>query len=157
MAETINTLPFDRLAVAFRMAPDFTRRELFAWMQATGYHMQGEIQQRTPKRDGTLQTSIQTAVKPVGTFGVEAIVGTPLSYAVPVELGSKPHDIVAKNGKALHFIMGGIPIFAKRVRHPGSKGAFMFQKAFDANVAQIEKDFAMFVDHLFAKISAGVA
>lgn len=156
MAEVVNTLPFDRLAVAFRMAPDFTRRELFAWMESTSFHMQGEIQHRTPKRDGTLQNSIQPAVKPVGRFGVEAVIGTPLNYAVPVELGSKPHDIVAKNGKALHFMWRGIPIIAKRVRHPGTKGSFMFKRAYEANVAQIERDFESFVDHLFAKITAGV-
>jgi len=156
MVEVANTLPFDRLAVAFRMAPDFTRRELFAWMQSTSFHMQGEIQHRTPKRDGTLQKSINNIVKPVGRFGVEGIVGTPLSYAVSVEYPTKPHDIVAKNGKALQFIMRGIPIFAKRVRHPGTKGSFMFKRAYEANVAQIERDFEGFVDYLLAKITAGV-
>lgn len=154
--ETVNVLPFDRLAAAFHMAPDFTRRELFAWMTATSFHMQSEVQHRTPKRDGTLQASIQPVVKPVGRFGVEGIVGTSLNYAVPVEDDVKPHDIVAKNGKALSFMWRGIPILVKRVRHPGSKGAFMFKKAYEANVAQIERDFEMFVDHLMTKVLAGV-
>jgi len=154
--ETVVTLPYERLAQAFLMAPDFTRRELNAWMTYIGFHMQREVQVRTPKRDGTLQNSIQPVVKPVGRFGVEAIVGTPLNYAVPVEEDVKPHDIVAKNGKALHFMMRGIPIMVKKVRHPGSKGAFMFKKAFEANAAQIEQDFVAFTDHLFAKITAGV-
>ena len=154
--DQVITLPFERLAVAFHQAPEFVSRELFAWMDSIGLHMQGEIQQRTPKDTGTLQKSIQSIVKPVGRFGVEGIVGTSSSYAVPVEVDVKPHDIVAKNGKALHFMMRGIPIMVKKVRHPGSKGAFMFKKSFEANVAQIERDFVRFVDHLFAKIAAGV-
>lgn len=151
-----NTLPFERLAAAFKMAPDLTRRELDLWITAAAFSMQREIQLITPTKHGLLRGSIGTDIRPVGNFGVEAVIGTPLNYAVPVELGSKPHDIVAKNGKALHFMWRGIPIMAKRVRHPGTKGSFMFKRAYDANVAQIERDFESFVDHLFANITAGV-
>jgi len=150
------TLPFDRLAVAFHQAPDFTRRELFAWMTYTGLHMEGEVKKRTPKKEGTLQNSINAVTKPVGRFGVESIVGTSLNYAVPVEDDVKPHDIVAKNGKALQFMMRGVPIMVKRVRHPGSKGAFMFKKSFEANISQIMQDFERFVDHVTLKIAQGV-
>jgi hypothetical protein len=145
----------DKLQRAFIRAPQFVSRELYGWMQATTLHLQREIQIRTPKREGTLQKSIGSEVEKVGQFGVAGIVGTSLNYAPPVEFGSKPHDIYPKNGKALAFMMRGVPVFAKKVHHPGSKGAFMFTKALEANIKNIEDDFASFIDHVLAKIAAG--
>lgn len=43
-------------------------------------------------------------------------VGTNVPYAAAMNNGSKPHEIVAKRGKALHF--NGR--FAKKVKHPGT-------------------------------------
>lgn len=43
-------------------------------------------------------------------------VGTNVPYAAAMNNGSKPHEIKAKNKKALHF--GGR--FAKKVNHPGT-------------------------------------
>ena len=146
---------FDKLQRAFMRAPNFVSRELTQWMQTATLHLQREIVLRTPKKEGTLQKSISSHIEPVGQFGVAGIVSTALNYALPVELGSKPHDITPKNGKALAFMMRGVPVFAKKVHHPGSKGAFMFTKALQANVKQIEADFASFVDHVLAKVAAG--
>ncbi len=42
-------------------------------------------------------------------------------YAPFVELGTRPHIILPKNKKALRFIKDGKEVFAKKVRHPGSK------------------------------------
>lgn len=155
MSASIGLLGFDRLQRAFHLAPNFTARELESWVTVITLYLQSEVQERTPKRDGTLQQSTISEVKTVGRFGVEGIVGTPLDYAPPVEFGAKPHDIVPKNGKALHFMMRGIPVFAKKVHHPGSKGAFMFTRAFEENLQQIQADFYRFVDHVLAKIATG--
>lgn len=43
-----------------------------------------------------------------------------VKYARFVEEGTGPHEIVAKNGKALRFMAGGNAIFRKRVKHPGT-------------------------------------
>lgn len=146
---------FARLQQAFLRSPGFVSRELESWMQATTLHLQREIFDRTPYKEGTLRKSISSEVERVGQFGVQGIVGTALDYAIPVERGSDPHEIVPKNGKALHFMMRGVPVFARRVHHPGSKGAWMFTKAFEQNIKQIEADFERFVDHVLAKIAAG--
>lgn len=155
MELSMSLLGFERLQRAFERAPDFVGHELTSWVTAQGLHLQGEVQKRTPKDTGLLQKSIISHVEPLGRLGVAAVIGTPLNYAVPVELGSKPHDILPKNGKALHFMMRGIPVFAKKIHHPGSKGAFMFQKSFDANIEQIQADFYNFVDHVIAKMASG--
>ena len=146
---------FDRLQAAFHQAPQLVERELNVWVHSTGLHMQREVQIRTPKRDGTLQKSISLGVEQVGKLGVNAEISTSLNYAPSVEYGAKPHDIVPKNGKALMFMMRGVPVFAKRIRHPGSKGVFMFQRAYDANLSQVQSDFGQFVDHITTKIAAG--
>lgn len=43
-------------------------------------------------------------------------VGTNVPYAAAMNNGSKPHEIVAKRGKALKFLGR----FAKKVKHPGT-------------------------------------
>ena len=84
--------------------------------------------------------------------GILGVIGTNLDYAPPVELGSKPHKIEARNAPALHFMVGGKSITVKSVNHPGSKGAFMFQRAFDANKAQIESGFEETVSRIIQEI-----
>lgn len=152
------TLPgFDRLQRAFQQSPQYVGRELHAWVETTAAHLTDEITSLTPKDTGLLQQSIKPSVVQVGTLGVSAVIGTPLNYALPVEFGAKPHDILPKNGKALHFMMRGIPITVKKVHHPGSKGYFMFTQAFEANIKQVQDSFVRFVDRIIAKLATGVA
>lgn len=148
---------FDRLQRAFMQAPQLVERDLLAWTETTAAHLTDEITSLTPKDTGLLQQSIKPSVTQVGALGVSAVIGTPLSYALPVEFGAKPHDIVPKNGKALHFMMRGIPITVKKVHHPGSKGYFMFTQAFEANVTQVQDSFVRMVERVIAKIAAGAA
>lgn len=148
---------FDRLQRAFQQSPQFVGRELHAWVETTAAHLTDEITSLTPKDTGLLQQSIKPSVTQVGALGVSAVIGTPLSYALPVEFGAKPHDILPKNGKALHFMMRGIPITVKKVHHPGSKGYFMFTQAFEANIKQVQDSFERFVDRIIAKLATGAA
>jgi hypothetical protein len=152
------TLPgFDRLQRAFQQSPQYVGRELHAWVETTAAHLTDEITSLTPKDTGLLQQSIKPSVVQVGALGVSAVIGTPLSYALPVEFGAKPHDIVPKNGKALHFMMRGIPMTLKKVKHPGSKGYFMFTQAFEANIKQVQDSFERMVERVIAKLAAGAA
>jgi len=50
----------------------------------------------------------------------EGAVGTNVEYAAAVELGSRPHTIVAKNFKSLGTKKAGF--FGKKVNHPGYAG-----------------------------------
>lgn len=146
---------FDRLQRAFQQSPQFVGRELHVWIEITAAHLTDEITSLTPKETGLLQQSIKSSVVQVGALGVSAVIGTPLSYALPVEFGAKPHDILPKNGKALHFMMRGIPITVKKVHHPGSKGYFMFSQAFEANIKQVQDSFERLVDRIIAKLATG--
>lgn len=49
-------------------------------------------------------------------------------YAKWLEGGSRPHQIVARNAKALRWSSGGAAVFAKSVMHPGTP-AFRFLRS----------------------------
>ncbi len=146
---------FERLQHAFQRAPHIVQPELEAWAETAGAHLSGEIAALTPKKEGTLQKSIGHEVEQAGRLGVAVTVGTPLNYALPVELGSKPHDITPKNGKALFFMMRGMPIFAKKVHHLGTTGFFMFEQGLEANISQLQDSFGKMIDRIFSKIARG--
>lgn len=69
-----------------------------------------------PSRSGFLRSSIDYRIdgRYVRTLFAAA------HYAEIVEKGSKPHMIEATEARALRFVVGGFPVFAKRVSHPGT-------------------------------------
>jgi hypothetical protein len=93
-------------------------------------------QRRCPYNHGILRASIRVKY-PTGKTGpyanakgprligvvdkMTALVGTGIKYAAPVEFGSRPHIIRAKNVKYLHFKIKGKSIFTKVVHHPGTR------------------------------------
>lgn len=75
-------------------------------------------------RSGALRRSIQHRVV-VGSKVVAGLVFSSgdVKYARIHEFGgqTRPHDIFPKNAQALAFTVGGKKVFARSVRHPGSK------------------------------------
>lgn len=43
--------------------------------------------------------------------------------------GTPPHIIEARRKKTLKFEVGGVTVFAQRVKHPGTKGTFFLTKS----------------------------
>lgn len=77
---------------AWAKAPQLVERELRAFMAAATLHLEGEAKDATPTDRGTLRASIFSQVRTIENgLGVEGLVGTASPYALPVELGSKPH------------------------------------------------------------------
>ena len=89
-----------------------------------------EQKRLVPRKTGNLGRSI--GVGRVTDTSAETIAGA--NYAAAVEFGTKPHIIVPRNRKALRFAAGpgsrrlsgsprsgGAVVFAKRVRHPGTR------------------------------------
>ena len=150
----------DRLNRALLQAPKMVQKEKRDYIDWAVTHLTAEVQERTPTGDGHLRRSIKgtLAVSPVGVIG---IVGSPLPYVVPVELGTKPHPVSEEGILAIAaWVMHKIPLgqsvslktgrplknrgaeeaalgiahaIAWKIRRVGSKGHFMFKKAFDAN------------------------
>lgn len=100
-------------------------------MRRLAVSLVAESKRRVPRRTGNLGRSIV-----IGHVGrTEAQVKATAGYAAFVELGTRAHDIRPRRAKALRFApsasarrLTGTPrkgardiIFAKKVRHPGTK------------------------------------
>jgi len=69
-----------------------------------------------PERTGALRRSI-TIMKEGDAYVVTPLV----SYAVYVERGTLPREILPRHARALHFVWRGQPVFFRRVMHPGTQ------------------------------------
>lgn len=163
---TITLEGWDRLDQAFRQAPDIVRQEFDAYMHAATQHMQSEVVDRTPAAMGTLRASIHGSVERMAD-GVLGVVGTAQPYAIPVELGTKPHfpPVLAiqdwvrvklgktgKEGRSVAFAI------ARKISKVGTKGHFMFRDAFQhpVNQAELQRQFDAAGERILARL-AGAA
>jgi len=81
---------------------------------------------RVPEiKPGTTQFSENdgqiTAVIANAPLGSVIYLGFQADYARHMEYGTKAHTISPKDKQALHFTVGGAGVFAKAVKHPGTK------------------------------------
>lgn len=72
-------------------------------------------------RTNRLRGSLRKSKAVVTADGIHSSIGTNVRYAAVHEFGSKPYKIVARNGKALAFMMGKQVIVRRSVNHPGHK------------------------------------
>ncbi|RIX47485.1 MAG: hypothetical protein D3M94_07370 [Rhodocyclales bacterium GT-UBC] len=184
MAEQDYTFAFRRLDVisaALAKAPEMVNEELsrfFAWVLP---HLTSEVVDRMPTAEGHLRRSVigRTEVSPTGMLG---IIGTPLDYALPVELGTKPHAVSEsgilalaewakrklplgqavslKTGRPLktpgidEAALSAAHAIAWKIRHRGTQGAFMFRDAFIANRAMVLQQFDQTVDRIVKRLGS---
>jgi len=172
----------DVVTAALAQAPEVVREELnrfFAWALP---HLTSEVQDRAPTADGHLRRSI-IGRSEVTTNGMLGVVGTALDYAPAVELGTKPHPVSETGILALaEWAMKKLPLgqavslktgrplknkgveemalsaahaIAWKIRRHGSKGAFMFRDAFNANRLQVEQKFDQTVGRIVQRIGGG--
>lgn len=164
---------------ALSLAPQVVMDELDRFFAIVLPHMTSEIVDRTPASQGHLRQSIigNAAVNESGFLGV---IGTPLNYAPPVELGSRPHPVSEEGilqiaewakrtlplGQAVSLKTGrplktkGIDeaalsaahAIAWKIRLKGSKGAFMFRDAFIKNRGLVIYQFEQTVDRIVKRI-----
>ena len=74
------------------------------------------MREKAPERTGRLKQSIRKIVKPS-----RAVIGPTVPYAIYVEYGTKPHEILPVHARALRFEVEGRIVFAARVWHPGTR------------------------------------
>lgn len=135
---------FDRIAEAWKAAPDMVAEELTAAIFEIELLSQREIVERTPKgvgQGGGLAGSIIAENPHIQGVEVLGIVGTPLNYATAVELGTKPHMppiepltdwVVHKLGISEAEAVNVAWRIASKIRKHGTKGVHMFEKGFEA-------------------------
>ena len=142
------------MARAWAQAPEVVIEEMTAATLESELLLEREVKEETPIGVGGgagLKGSISAREPQVLADTVIGEIGTPLLYAIPVEFGSKPHRppvqpladwAQAKLGVAPEKAESVGYAIANKIAKVGTKGAFMFTKAFEANRAQIELIYA---------------
>lgn len=153
-------------AEAWTKAPDIVEDELRQFVEFSVDQLQGEVQERTPTYLGTLRDSIIGAVEVLPGLAVQGRVGTPLAYAVAVELGTKPHmppveplinwarQKLGVTGKEAERAGWAV---ARKIAARGTEGHFMFTDTWNANQAQIARGFSIAVGRIVRRIAGDPA
>lgn len=79
---------------------------------------------------GQLRSSIGWEPIAMDRIGLYINIGTPVSYALPVELGARPHVIESHGDYPLRSKSG--QVFGKKVHHPGNPPSPFLRPALDA-------------------------
>ena len=158
------------LAALWDRAPDLAQAELRRAMTEATQYLERETKERTPVGvggGGGLRGSIHSTVElSSGGRAVLGVVGSPLNYAAPVELGTKPHHppvepiedwVQAKlglRGKAARRAAWGI---AQKIAVRGTTGKYMFRDALADGEATVRRIFDAARDRIAARVTGGAA
>lgn len=138
---------------AWRRAPEIVAEEMTRAMWEAETLAEREVKERTPVGvggGGGLKGSIIAKMPHVSPAGVLGVVGTPLNYAVPVELGTRPHMppiaplrdwVEARLGIPEERSYGVARAVAFKIKAHGTKGRHMFKEGFKAARPQIVRMF----------------
>jgi hypothetical protein len=98
--------------------------KLMTALSATALMGERTVVGATPVKTGALRASIHaTQTGPLGWK-----IASPLPYARMVEEGTRAH-VIRPRGKFLRFQGSGGIVYAKMVRHPGTRAARMFAQS----------------------------
>lgn len=150
----------ETLLRALQQAPDIVNQELVGFAHAAVPYLESEVKDRTPAAHGVLRASIAGSVGSVAS-GVLGVVGTAQPYAVPVELGSKPHFppvqaledwVQIKLGARGAEVRRIAWLVARKIAARGTEGAFMFRDAFAAAQPELTRQFDAAVGRIAQRI-----
>lgn len=129
------------LQTMMERAPDIAAEELASAAWQASMYLEREVKDRTPVVHNLLRASIGAKEPVVLGHRVVAEVGTTSAYALPVELGSRPHWAplqplidwasakLGLRGEEAETVGRAIQ---RKIAHHGTKGQFMFRDAFAA-------------------------
>ena len=148
---------------AFERAPEILVEELTPSVIEAQLLVEREIRERTPTSGaGTLRDSIGALPVTFSQDRVRGEVGTALSYAQPMESGSRPHMppvepiaewVRRKLGKKPAEAKGIAFAIALKIAKEGSEGAFMFRDGLAAAQAQVLEILGEGVDRAVARVA----
>lgn len=156
---------FDELVDLWSQAPDLVQREMTSAAWSSSLRIECEVRERTPKgANGFLAMSIAALEPVVIPGGVMGMVGTSLSYAEPVELGTKPHMppiqpliewvevVLGLEGEAAEQAAQSI---AWKIAKKGTEGKFMFRDGFAASEDYIKRKFRQALSNIRNNLAGG--
>ena len=152
----------EQVAAVFERAPDIAREELLAAMTEADALLEREVREATPTAHGLLRAGM-FHTEQVSETGVIGVVGSPLNYAEPVELGTRPHFppiaplidwVRVKLGVPEKEARGVAFLVARKIARSGTKGAFMFTKTLRAQEAAVQAIFHAALERIAERIAA---
>ncbi|WP_020164714.1 HK97 gp10 family phage protein [Methyloversatilis discipulorum] len=87
----VDATDLERLAAQWDRAPKVFDDSVGGRVGGLMMDVSADVKELTPTNQSTLKDSILHATQVRPGLGVTGIVGTSLSYAIPVELGTRPH------------------------------------------------------------------
>lgn len=165
----LDTSALSKYAKYLKQAPRIVHEEVSRSMSEALMLLERETKENTPVgAHGLLRGSIFSVTHLRGQ-GVEISgeVGSPLNYAVPVELGTKPHPISREGQAALRDWVEkklGVDssrsesvafLVARKIAKHGTKGAKMLQTAFEKNNGQVVGILKSAIPRIAARLQAG--
>lgn len=164
----LDTSAMQAYAEYLRQAPKIAREEMEAGVEEALLLLERETKEAAPVgAHGLLRGSVTHKLmgEAIGEgLGVAGKVFSPLNYALPVELGTKPHfppieplrDWVEKKlGVDASASRGVAFLIARKIAAKGTQGAKMFIGALDKNAAQVNAILARAVARIAARLGGG--
>jgi len=152
----------DAVARAMEIAPELVDAHFLPAIMEVSFLAQREIVERTPRAFSNLASSIQAREPEIGVDSIVGVVGTPLAYAEPVEMGSRPHMpplqplkdwVKVKLGKKQKEVEPIARAIQWKIFHRGTKGAFMFRSGLAAIQGQAERILSAAAQALLADLA----
>ncbi len=81
----------------------------------------GIARNNAPHRTGRLDSSIRGELTSRGDLAAKAVLEAGAKYASFVADGTRPHAIRARRKSTLRFLSGGVHVFRRQVKHPGTR------------------------------------
>lgn len=164
---TVDASQVVNLAEAWQTAPDMVAEELTRAIWEGELLLQREVQEGTPVGVTSLLKQSIAAQDPQRVdYGVLGVVGTAISYAAPVEFGSRPHFPPIKPLADWAHYKLGISIeeaehvayaIARKIAAQGTKGAFMFTNAAKAMQPQITRIMIAGLQRIAERLAEGAS
>lgn len=164
----LDTTAMKEYARFLKQAPRIAHEELSAGLDEALLLLERETKEATPTgAHGLLRGSVTHALMGEAIAdgrGVAGKVYSPLNYALPVELGTKPHfppieplrDWVEKKlGVPEHESRSVAFLVARKIASKGTKGAKMFTSALAKNAGQVNAILARRVARIARRLEAG--
>ena len=162
MDMAINLDKSGELAALWARAPAICREELLGAITEMDLLLQREVQEATPTAQGTLRAGMHSE-ESVSEFGVTGLVGSSLSYAEPVELGTKPHFppvealtdwVRVKLGISEEREIRSVAfLIARKISRVGTKGAFMFRDTLKRLEPVLDERFGKARDRIVTRLA----
>lgn len=170
MQVTVNVDDAMAMARGWAVAPDMVIEELETAMGSSLLYLQGQAAERSRERPdglnganrGLLARSFDTRM----VSFIDAVFGevtNPLSYALPVELGTRPHWpplsplidwVEAKIGLVGDEAEGMARGIQRKIGARGSVGRFMARDALAHGVATVQQEFADAAERITQRLAA---